>query len=113
VPRSARRPFFAPPALSDSRQAPRRKTQQAEGHPLPLPPPTSIKNVNDDPAVQPNRSRLGDGSNSVGHPPPFADDPPEIVLGNADLVDQIAVLFQLLDFHGVGILDQRPDEELE
>lgn len=104
--------FFAPKPLSDGRNARGEKPSKREGHPVPSP-TTSVKDVDDHTPVKPNGGGLGNGADRVGHTTAFADHAPQITLGNADLIDQIPVLFQLLDLDSVRVLDQRPDEELQ
>ena len=43
--------------------------------------------------------------------PPLPITRPRSSSATRDLVDEVAVLFQLLDLHGLRILDQRPGEE--
>ena len=59
------------------------------------------------------RGRLGDRADRVRDAAAAADHPAEVVVGDRDLEDQVAVLLELLDHDRVGVLDQRPDEELE
>lgn len=73
----------------------------------------SVENVDDNPSIESHSRRLRNRPNRIGNPPPLADHPPQIILGNRDLIDQVAVLFELLDYDCRGVLDQRLDEELE
>src|SRR5690349_16063264 len=75
--------------------------------------PPSVEDVDDDAAVDPHRGRLGDRPDRVGDAPAFADHPAEVALGDADLVDEVAVLFQLLDHDRLRVLDEGLDEKLE
>src|ERR1700753_561007 len=76
-------------------------------------PPGSIEDVDDDAAVDPHRGRLGDRPDRVGDTTAFADHPAEIPVGDADLVDEVTVLLELLDLDSVRVLDERLDEEFE
>ena len=64
-------------------------------------------------AIDPRRGGLRDRPDRVGDPAAFADHAAEIVVGDADLVDEVAFLLELLDDDRVGVLDQRADQELQ
>jgi hypothetical protein len=73
----------------------------------------SVEDVDDHAPVDPHRGRLGDRPDRVGDPSPLADHAAEVALGDADLVDEVASLFQLLDHDRLRLLDEGLDEELE
>ena len=52
--------------------------------------------------VDPRSRRLGDGAQRVGDPAAAADHAPEVLVGDADLEEEVAVLVDLLDTAGLG-----------
>src|SRR3954471_18833607 len=77
-------------------------------------PATSVDDVDEHAAVLLDRRRLDDRAQSVRGPPAAADDLAVVVLPHGKLEDDRAVvLLELLDGHGVGLVDERPREVLE
>ena len=73
----------------------------------------SVEDVDDDPAVVASSGGAGDGADRVGDAAAAADDATEVVLGDGDLEDEVAVLFELLDLDLVRLLDESANEELD
>src|SRR4051794_38778692 len=73
----------------------------------------SVEDVDDHAPVDPHRGRLGDRPDRIRDPSPFADHAAEVLVGDGDLVDEVAVLFELLDHDRLGVLDEGLDEKLQ
>src|SRR5919202_1988294 len=109
-PRGPRPTTRRPRAAARRRAGPAARRRRAP--PGPRAPP--VDGVEEPARVLFARRRLGARARRVRGPPAAADDLAVVVLGDGQLEDDgPVVLLELLDGHGVGLIDERPRQVLE